>query len=156
MQNNIFDRNMAYFAGNAFYIRHKMRNLDLYDYLQFCGAGTLIEDNVFENNIGLKRHNGGAGVIRCHRVEDAVDWKEESYFDRNKTSGLFLRERNATEEEIVEWGAKDQEDMNHTFYEDPRETTVNVTDLFDFDDEGLYRTNYTLLRYATYITNNTF
>ena len=46
--------------------------------------------------------------------------------------------------------------MNHTFYEDPKETTVNVTDLFDFDSEGLYRTNYTLMRYATYITNNTF
>ena len=31
-----------------------------------------------------------------------------------------------------------------------------MTDLFDFDDHGLYRTNYIILKYVTYVTNNTF
>ena len=33
-----------------------------------CGAGILVEDNLFYGNIGMKRHNGGAGVIRCARL----------------------------------------------------------------------------------------
>ena len=49
-----------------------------------------------------------------------------------------------------------QEDLNYTYFEDPIETTYNVTDLFDFDEDDNFRTNYTVLRYATYILNNTF
>lgn len=46
--------------------------------------------------------------------------------------------------------------MNYTYYEDPSEAVMNVTDLFDLDDKGSYRTNYTVMKYATYIYNNTF
>ena len=42
--------------------------MDYVDYLQMCGAGILIKENLFTGNIGMKRHNGGAGVIRCSRL----------------------------------------------------------------------------------------
>ena len=67
-----------------------------------------------------------------------------------------MRTRNATDEELEQWGADDQEDLNYTYYEDPIETTMNVTDIFDLNDNGDFRTNYTLIKYATYIVNNTF
>ena len=67
IKDNRFEKNMAYFAGNAFYIRNTLRTETIFDYRQFCGAGILIESNVFKGNIGMKRHNGGAGVIRCPR-----------------------------------------------------------------------------------------
>ena len=105
MKDNRFEKNMAYFAGNAFYISSTMRSTGLFDYLQFCGAGIMIEDNVFENNIGMKRHNGGAGVIRCKRFSD-VDLAAADFFLSNrKSSGLFLKERNATDVELLIWGA---------------------------------------------------
>ena len=152
MKDNRFDKNMAYFAGSAFYVRNTMRTTQLFDYLQFCGAGTLIESNIFEGNIGMKRHNGGAGVIRCTRLNDNSNY----FITHRQTSGLFLRERNATDDELKLWGAKDQKDMNYTYYEDAVDTVMNVTDIFDFDDKGYYRTNYTVEKYSTYITNNTF
>ena len=68
---------MAYWAGNAFHIQMVVRMYNGYlsgasDAWQVCGAGILIEDNYFGNNIGLKRHNGGAGVIRCmHTTVDS-------------------------------------------------------------------------------------
>ena len=100
----------------------------------------------------MKRHNGGAGVIRCFRSDSSTD-----YFNSiSKTSGLFLKERNATDDELDYWNVTKQVDLNYTYYEDPTETTSNVTDLFDYDSSGLYRTNYTVMKYATYITNNTF
>ena len=46
--------------------------------------------------------------------------------------------------------------MNYTYYEDPYAMNMNITDLFDLDDDGLYRTNYTVKKYTTYVTNNTF
>ncbi len=66
---------MAYWAGNAFHITMTMRMVDGYlsgksDAMQTCGAGIAIKNNYFGHNIGLKRHNGGVGVIRCgHSVE---------------------------------------------------------------------------------------
>ena len=105
MKDNRFEKNMAYFAGNAFYISSTMRQTAIFDYLQFCGAGIMIESNLFENNIGLKRHNGGAGVIRCKRFTN-VDLAVADYFLSNrKSSGLFLKERNATDAELIIWGA---------------------------------------------------
>ena len=63
---------MAYWAGNAFHIQMTMRMLygaeertDGSDAYQTCGAGILIDDNYFYGNLGMKKHNGGAGVIRC-------------------------------------------------------------------------------------------
>ena len=47
-QNNNFTKNMAYFAGNAFHISNfKRATVDYVDYLQMCGAGILIEENLF-------------------------------------------------------------------------------------------------------------
>ena len=61
---------------------------------------------MFEGNIGMKRHNGGAGVIRCQRlVHTGTDYNIYGY--KNQTSGYFLNERNATEEELDLHGAKD-------------------------------------------------
>ena len=66
IKENKFRNNMAYFAGNAFHLTYKMRMYEAdYDSQQVCGAGILIEDNSFIGNIGLKKHNGGVGVIRC-------------------------------------------------------------------------------------------
>ena len=88
---------MAYVAGNAFYIKPTMRTNTAIDYRQFCGAGILIDSNIFEGNIGMKRHNGGAGVIRCRRSDNQDDSEDNYFIDRDKTSGLFLKERNATD-----------------------------------------------------------
>ena len=66
IKDNRFRNNMAYFAGNAFHLTYKMRMYETnYDAEQVCGAGILIEENSFIGNIGLKKHNGGVGVIRC-------------------------------------------------------------------------------------------
>ena len=88
---------MAYFSGNAFSIINTLKfTEDFVDYMQFCGAGIEISDNLFEKNIGLKRHNGGAAVISCKVFTD-----ENNFFvDHKFTSGHFLERRyNLTEEE---------------------------------------------------------
>lgn len=79
MSENQFVENMAYWAGNAFHIQMKVRMINAIDsehgpdVWQTCGAGILIQDNFFQGNIGLKRHNGGAGVIRCQHSTDTTD-----------------------------------------------------------------------------------
>ena len=71
MTNNRFLNNMAYWSGNAFHIQMNMRMMYGIDSdfgpdaWQTCGSGILIDSNYFHGNIGLKKHNGGAGVIRC-------------------------------------------------------------------------------------------
>ena len=70
-----------------------------------------------------------------------------------------MKERNATDEELAFWGFEPDEQnelTNFTYFEDPTEITMNVTDLFDVYKNGSYRTNFTIMRYATHITNNTF
>ena len=75
IHNNTFEENMAYFAGNAFHITSTLSfTVDFEDYLKMCGSGTLIEDNSFTGNIGMKRHNGGAGVLRCVRSSEEDDY----------------------------------------------------------------------------------
>ena len=72
---------MAYWAGNAFHISLTIRiayaaDSDAgtpSDAWQTCGAGILIDDNFFQGNIGLKKHNGGAGVIRCRHTSSESD-----------------------------------------------------------------------------------
>ena len=120
MKFNRFEKNMAYFAGNAFYISNTLRSTGFLDYLQFCGAGIMIESNQFEYNIGMKRHNGGAGVIRCRRFAD-VDLAVEDFFvSHKKTSGLFLKLRNATDEELLSRGVDSQDELDdYNYFEDP-------------------------------------
>lgn len=52
-----FDTNMAYFSGNAVYIRNTIKNTTR---TPLVCAGVYIETSIFEDNIGLKAHNGGA------------------------------------------------------------------------------------------------
>jgi hypothetical protein len=58
---NIFNKNMAYFSGNAVYIRNTLPMRDLH---KLC-VGVLTTGNYFGYNIGLKKHNGGAMTIVC-------------------------------------------------------------------------------------------
>ena len=45
---NSFIKNMAYFAGNAYYITHTVKRIESFvDYLNMCGAGVMIIDNLF-------------------------------------------------------------------------------------------------------------
>ena len=70
-----------------------------------------------------------------------------------------MKERNATDEELAFWGLEaDQQDLltEYAYFEDPTVVTMNVTDLFDVYSNGSYRTNFTLMRYATHVVNNTF
>lgn len=54
---------MAYFGGNAIYIRN-MINKHQINSNYICGGVTIVE-NYFRNNIGMKVHNGGAITARC-------------------------------------------------------------------------------------------
>lgn len=53
---------MAYFSGNAIYIRNSRKETDSN---KICG-GINLKDNIFEHNIGMKIHNGGAVSILCY------------------------------------------------------------------------------------------
>ena len=57
----------------------------------------------------MKRHNGGAGVIRCGRYDDVSEHENNYYLERRYTSGLFLRKRNATDEELALWDLQPDE-----------------------------------------------
>ena len=58
IKNNMFSKNMAYFSGNAIYIKSTL-SLSGLNNKTIC-AGANIIDNTFVNNIGMKVHNGGA------------------------------------------------------------------------------------------------
>ena len=85
-----------------------------------CGAGIMIEENLFHGNIGMKRHNGGAGVIRCdlNKIADSTG------------SGYPLQERNATEDEMISqgFGYTDPIDSTVKYYDDPFTNYTNVSD----------------------------
>lgn len=70
MRSNSFSNNMAYFSGNAVYIRSTLKKVSILN--QNCGGGVDIEDNIFTNNIGLKIHNGGALSVQCFYVIDKL------------------------------------------------------------------------------------
>ena len=53
---------MAYFSGNAIYIRVAKNDTD---YAGICGNGILIDNNYFGENIGTKLANGGALSVIC-------------------------------------------------------------------------------------------
>ena len=74
IENNTFSKNMAYFAGNAIYMGHTVKRITPFvDHLYVCGAGVSIENNIFEGNVGLKKHNGGAILHRCLTFEATTD-----------------------------------------------------------------------------------
>ena len=68
---------MAYFSGNGFYLRNYKRvgksSIDIY---MMCGSA-LITASKFENNIGLRKHNGGAATVICSLISDVT--KKEYY-----------------------------------------------------------------------------
>ena len=132
MNGNNFTKNMAYFSANAFAIIPSKRfYYDFLDYRSFCGAGIELSDNLFQFNNGMKRHNGGAGIISCK----IIDTTENFYVENHLTSGHFLEQRyNLTDEEQVEY-----EENNHVYYYDPTYNTTNITDMLD--PENL---NYTI------------
>ena len=64
--NNMFQGNMAYFSGNAIYIRNTLAKASLDSTLN-CGGVNLI-GNTFLNNFGMKVHNGGAVSAYCYYI----------------------------------------------------------------------------------------
>ena len=113
-----------------------------------CGAGVLVEENLFYGNVGMKRHNGGAGVIRC-----VYNWDRDS----GATSGYPLQERNATAEELLieGYGYTDPDDATKKYYDDPFSNYTNISD-FTLNQTQSYIRNYTVLEYGTLVTKNKF
>lgn len=76
IKGNSFKHNMAYFAGNVVY--YGATKLSVFEsngtVEQLCGGGLLIDSNVFERNIGLKKHNGGAIALRCFKYYSSGDF----------------------------------------------------------------------------------
>ena len=87
--------------------------------------------------MGLKKHNGGAYLQHCIHYDSYSD----GFAARNKTSSLKLANRNKTAEDVGDF---------LYYYDDPTVVTANITDVFDSS------LNYTVLMYATSITNNNF
>ena len=71
-QGNVFEKNMAYFAGNAIYVSNTMKMITSDDNYKTCGAGILIDDNKFLGNIGMKKHSGGAVAVRCSITDSST------------------------------------------------------------------------------------
>ena len=67
LRSNYFANNMAYFSGNAVYIRSTLLKANIS--FQNCG-GVDLESNTFVNNIGMKIHNGGAVSASCMYIVD--------------------------------------------------------------------------------------
>jgi hypothetical protein len=65
---NTFDGNMAYVSGNAVYIRLAKSSEN-----DTCKTPGLFSNNNFNNNLGLKLHNGGAVTVRCTVVNESHD-----------------------------------------------------------------------------------
>jgi len=61
---------MAYFSGNAIYIRSTISQLRNSDPTFYCGGVNII-DNTFANNIGMKSHNGGAISASCFNIDSS-------------------------------------------------------------------------------------
>lgn len=78
IKENKFTNNMAYFSGNAVYIRSTKR---LSEPNKAC-VGVHIEQSQFQYNFGMKKHNGGAATILCDYLTDttAKDYKHTSAF----------------------------------------------------------------------------
>ena len=138
VRDNSFTSNMAYFAGNALYVAHTANQYTPYaDYLNMCGSGVDVEANLFEENVGLRKHNGGAAVHRC--IPYYVTGT--GFGATLQTSSYPLELRNKTDADL---------DSFTYYYEDPSTMTDIITDIYDST------VTYTVLKYATKITNNVF
>lgn len=71
---------MAYFSGNALYIRNTLPKTKVETH--YCG-GADVSGNTFENNAGLKIHNGGAISAVCEYLTDSKydDFRDSSSQD---------------------------------------------------------------------------
>ena len=139
IKENKFRNNMAYFAGNVFHLTYRMRMYEVgYDAQQTCGAGILIEENSFIGNIGLKKHNGGVGVIRCAHLStlQAYEAAEEM------NSGLLRYE---VHQEVKRYRKKPT-----AILEDPSTHTTKLKSILN-DEES-----FEFLTYGTFIHDNTF
>ena len=135
---------MAYFAGNAFHISLKMRMFEAgHDSRQVCGAGILVEGNFFHGNIGLKKHNGGAGVIRCDHVDS-----KEAFAELGIVNSGLIR---------ADVGERPHLHHHETLFDlDYTPTLANPTSSFIELDDFENRGSYSLLEYGTLIKDNTF
>ena len=88
------------------------------EYGQMCGAGILINDNRFEGNIGLKRHNGGAAVIRCLHAESESELKK--YGGSNAAMGI----RRPFVEHLSNFGPKTRQEL---FFMNLNNTTESIS-----------------------------
>ena len=61
---NTFVGNMAYFSGNAIFIR----STKLVSNEQEICAGSFLDKNIFNQNMGMKAHNGGALSAVCSYI----------------------------------------------------------------------------------------
>ena len=140
---NTFTKNMAYWAGNAFHIQMTMRMVHsggtVNDAWQTCGNGILLVDNFFNGNIGMKRHNGGAGVIRCEHTTNTLT----TVFD-------YLSGKQRGMHRDIIYDIRKNVVSNITHIDDPPTNKTTLVDLFDVDR------SYELLAYGTLIANNTF
>ncbi len=57
VENSIFTKNLAYLAGNAIY--YFVTHDSFYTHLPYYGV-SLLRNNTFRHNNGLKAHHGGA------------------------------------------------------------------------------------------------
>ena len=139
IKQNRFINNMAYWAGNVFHIQMNVRMFSGLqgdsDAWQTCGAGILIEDNFFTNNVGLKKHNGGVGVIRCQHFNSDLDrfGNEEDKFTYRSGKKRTLNS-----------------DVDETWLDDPSTHKSVVTDILNPSIK------YEILTYGTLIKDNTF
>jgi hypothetical protein len=67
LSKNTFENNMAYFSGNAIYVRPTLLK-DGMNASQICGGVNII-GNTFDKNIGMKIHNGGAISAQCLYID---------------------------------------------------------------------------------------
>jgi hypothetical protein len=82
LNKNTFEKNMAYFSGNAIYVRPTILASSL-EAKQNC-AGVNIIGNIFNNNIGMKIHNGGAVSAYCAFLDS------DSHHDYYATSNYTI------------------------------------------------------------------
>ena len=132
---------MAYIAGNAIHISNKMRMIvSGQDSRQTCGNGILIEDNFFHGNIGMKKHNGGALVIRCQHLVSQEEYDEYDLIN----SGVI---RDEVYQEVSKYLQIDLTPI----LEDPTTTWLTIDDpITDYAYE------YKILKYGTFIFDNSF
>ena len=93
----------------------------------------MVENNFFQGNIGLKKHNGGAGVIRCKHIDETFT-SEYTYLANNMRNPI----RNS---------------LGEIELADPSTHQTQIIDYFDLE---LRELQHSVLTFGTLIANNTF